>query len=327
MASAPQSPFKLANTARVLSPISITYLLVSFGRSKLIKKFMQILVVVNAVVITLELDHEVSSRGIKYPYVDAFHVFITVCFAFEFVLRISYHVADKGLCYLNPIVYLSKSRHTVEIIVLGCSLAMIFWPSFEWRQRPFIVQVIPTLRIVRLYKMNIELELFYVSIWKVVKRVRHILMMCTGIVCVFGLAGFYMFNEKVPELFGTVESSVFSAFALSTKEDWRSTEQAITDGAGQYASRIYCVLDIVIIGTLFYNVLMATVLENVSNRRQKIEDRKIMECVRLKGYKADMMCIDAHWMKAVQTSTRELGKRWEHDINICNRVLDRWAKK
>ena len=238
------------------------------------KTTMRILVILNSILVIAELSVEIRERGARRPLFEILHIFFTTCFTIDFLMKIAFHVTERGIVYLNPLDFLTQPNHIIELTALITSYLLVLWPALVWRQQPTLFQVTPVIRIVKLFRFSHELKVLYRSTWRTVKHAFPAYMVFVMTLLAFGLAGFYLFRDSVPGLFGSVWDSVFRAFAISTKDSWPKTQLAIEEAVGSLTTRWYAVLDIVFLGIFFYNLVVASVTEKVVNTHKRIGEKE-----------------------------------------------------
>ena len=235
---------------------------------------MRILVILNSILVIAELSVEIRERGARRPLFEILHIFFTTCFTIDFLMKIAFHVTEKGISYLNPLTFLTQPNHIIEMTALITSYLLVLWPALVWRQQPTLFQVTPVIRIVKLFRFSHELKVLYRSTWRTVKHAFPAYMVFLVTLFAFGLAGFYLFSDSVPGLFGSVWDSIFRAFAISTKDSWPKTQLVIEESVGSLTTRWYAVLDIVFLGIFFYNLVVASVTEKVLNTHKRIGEKE-----------------------------------------------------
>ena len=261
-------------------------------KSVLMKSVMRILIVANAITVIMESNFEIEKRGQRKLAFEFLHIFFTICFTFDFLMKILYHISLRGMKYLKPKKFLLQPNHIIEMLVLACSYKVFMHRKHAWRQKPTFIQVLPILRIVKLFRLSRELILWYRTIWPTVKKAFPAYMLFLSTLLVFGFAGFYLFGETVPELFGTPWDAVFRAFAISTKDSWPKTQMIIEERTGMLLTRWFCVLDIIFVGTIFFNLVVASVTDKIVAKHQSIgkkeEERRIAAIEDYRQRKASM---------------------------------------
>ena len=243
-------------------------------KSSCAKTAMRLLIILNCVIVITDLSLQIQQRGLRLPIFDILHVFFTVCFTLDFAMKIAFHVCIWGWEYLHPRKFLRQPNHLIEISILISSYLLFLWPRLVWRQKPTLFQVAPAFRIVKLFRLSHELKLLYRSIWRTVKHAFPTYLLFAVSLVQFGLAGFYLFRDSVPGMFGTPELAMFRAFAISTKDSWPKAQMQIEEGTGSTTTRWYAVLDIMFLGTIFYNLVVASVTEKVVDTHKKIGEHE-----------------------------------------------------
>ena len=96
---------------------------------------------------------------------------------------------------------------------------------------------------------------------------------------IFGLTGFYLFGDKV-KMFGTISDAMLYAFTIATKDSWTRIDLEIEEAIGTKWVRLYSVVNIVILGTVFSNLMVAAFSESMIKAHQNFDSSKKKKEVR-----------------------------------------------
>jgi voltage-gated sodium channel len=111
-----------------------------------------------------------------------------------------------------------------------------------------------------------ELRLIVTTLVKSLPGMMHVVLLMSVIFYIYAVAGFHLYNEHDPELWGTLGLSLLTLFRVVTLEDW--TDVMYTAMEMNPYSWIFFV-SFVVVGTfVVINLFIAVVLNNLDEAKQ-----------------------------------------------------------
>lgn len=134
-----------------------------------------------------------------------------------------------------------------------------------------IARLARLLRVMRLISAIPELRLIVTTLVKSLPGMMHVVLLMSVIFYIYAVAGFHLYNEHDPELWGTLGLSLLTLFRVVTLEDW--TDVMYTAMEMNPYSWIFFV-SFVVVGTfVVINLFIAVVLNNLDEAKQaQLED-------------------------------------------------------
>lgn len=129
-----------------------------------------------------------------------------------------------------------------------------------------IARLARLLRVMRLISAIPELRLIVTTLVKSLPGMMHVVLLMSVIFYIYAVAGFHLYNEHDPELWGTLGLSLLTLFRVVTLEDW--TDVMYTAMEMNPYSWIFFV-SFVVVGTfVVINLFIAVVLNNLDEAKQ-----------------------------------------------------------
>ena len=130
-----------------------------------------------------------------------------------------------------------------------------------------IARLARLLRVMRLISTIPELRLIVTTLMRSLPGMMHVILLMGVIFYIYGVAGFHLYNEHDPELWGTLGLSLLTLFRVVTLEDW--TDVMYTAMELNPYSWIFFV-SFVVLGTfVIINLFIAVVLNNLDEAKQE----------------------------------------------------------
>jgi len=130
-----------------------------------------------------------------------------------------------------------------------------------------IARLARLLRVMRLISTIPELRLIVTTLMRSLPGMMHVLLLMAVIFYIYGVAGFHLYNEHDPELWGTLGLSLLTLFRVVTLEDW--TDVMYTAMEMNPLSWIFFV-SFVVVGTfVIINLFIAVVLNNLEEAKKE----------------------------------------------------------
>ena len=130
-----------------------------------------------------------------------------------------------------------------------------------------IARLARLLRVMRLISTIPELRLIVTTLVRSLPSMAHVLLLMAVIFYIYAVAGFHLYHEHDPELWGTLGLSLLTLFRVVTLEDW--TDVMYTAMDMHPLSWIFFV-SFVIVGTfVIINLFIAVVINNLEEAKQE----------------------------------------------------------
>jgi voltage-gated sodium channel len=209
-----------------------------------------------------------------YPNVDAdyghtLHVLNDV-FLGVFVVELLIRIAAFGK---RPQDFFKNGWNVFDFVVIGAA----FIPGV--RENATILRLIRLLRVVRLASVLPDLRIFLTAIVRSLPAVASLALMTGLLLFVYGMVGWVLFHDELPQRWGTIGRAMLTLFTMLTIEAW--PDQLYAGMAVHSASWIYFVSFILIAGFLLINIFLAVVIGSIEEARDMHRQREHEERVRI----------------------------------------------
>ncbi|MDH5764952.1 MAG: ion transporter [Gammaproteobacteria bacterium] len=210
------------------------------------------LILLNGVILGMETSAEMMANY-DYWLLLANNIILAV-FVVEAVMKII-AVAPR----LN--LYFGSGWNLFDFSVVVLSLLP------ETGEYAMIARLARLLRVMRLISTIPELRLIVATLVRSLPGMMHVIMLMGVIFYIYAIAGFHLFNEHNPELWGSLGISLLTLFRVVTLEDW--TDVMYNAMEMNPLSWMYFV-SFVIMGTfVVINLFIAVVLNNLDEAKQE----------------------------------------------------------
>lgn len=130
-----------------------------------------------------------------------------------------------------------------------------------------IARLARLLRVMRLISTIPELRLIVATLVRSLPGMMHVIMLMGVIFYIYAVAGFHLFNEHNPELWGSLGISLLTLFRVVTLEDWTDVMYNAME-LNPYSWMYF--VSFVIMGTfVVINLFIAVVLNNLEEAKQE----------------------------------------------------------
>ena len=144
------------------------------------------------------------------------------------------------------------------------------------RQNSTLLRLVRLLRIVRLVRVLPDLRVLLLGVWRSLLPLASIAAVTAMILFVYGMVGWILFADELPERWGNIGTAMLTLFVMLTLEDF----PVYMDEAMEIHpwAWIYFVSFILVAAFIVLNVLIGVVLNSMEEareleRRQAIRDR------------------------------------------------------
>lgn len=218
----------------------------------LFEKFIISLIVLNGVILGLETSSRVMAEYAQL--LQAVSDFILLVFIVEAAIKIM-AVAPRLSRYFG------SGWNLFDFSVVVLSLV----PSTG--EFAMIARLARLLRVMRLISTIPELRMIVTTLMKSLPGMMHVVLLMAVIFYIYAVAGFHLYNEHDPELWGTLGLSLLTLFRVVTLEDW--TDVMYTAMEMNPYSWLFFV-SFVVVGTfVIINLFIAVVLNNLDEAKKE----------------------------------------------------------
>ena len=223
---------------------------------KLFDKVIIALIIINGVILGLE-----TSTVLMEGYAHWFKLIsdiILLAFVIEAIMKIT-AVAPRFKLYFGD------AWNAFDFTVVLLSLI----PSTG--EFAMIARLARLLRVMRLISTIPSLRLIVETLVRSLPGMMHVIMLMGVIFYVYAIAGYHLFHQHDPQLWGTLGTSLLTLFRVVTLEDW--TDVMYTAMEMHSMAWIFFV-SFVVVGTfVVINLFIAVVLNNLEEAKQeKLEE-------------------------------------------------------
>ena len=213
-------------------------------------------IAVNAVVLGLQTYDEVESRW--GSLLDGINAACVGVFIFELLIRIASY-------WPRPWDFFRHGWNVFDFVVVGVT----FVPGVA--ENSTLLRLARLLRVVRIVRVLPDLRLLLLGVWRSVPPLASIAAVTAMILFVYGMVGWILFADDLPEQWGNVGRAMLTLFVMLTLEDF-PVYMADAMEIHQWAW-IYFVSFILLAAFIVVNVLIAIVLNSMEEARE-IERRE-----------------------------------------------------
>ena len=205
-------------------------------------------ILVNAVVIGLETSSTVMA------YAGGFLKLLDRAFLLVFIAE----ALAKLYCF-GPKRYFKSGWNLFDFSIVVASLV----PATG--QFATLARLARLLRVLRLVSAFPELRLIVMTLIRSIPSMGHVVVLLSLMFYVYGVAGFYLFNEHDPEHWRTLGIALLTLFRIVTLEDWTDVMYTAME-ASPYAWMYF--VSFVVFGTfVVINLFIAVVLNNLDEAK------------------------------------------------------------
>ena len=207
-------------------------------------------IIVNAIIMGIETSRPLmESYG---PLLMAMNWVIQAIFILEISIR--------WLAYWpRPLTFFRDGWNVFDFTIVTLSLLPVAG-SFATVSR-----LARLLRVTRLVSVSPDLRLIIETMFRSIPSMAHVGMLVSLLIYVYGIVGFYLFNEADPEHWGTLKTALLSVFQMLTLDDWMAMQKAVLP---RYPWAWLFFASFVIVGVfIVVNLFIAVVLNNLETVR------------------------------------------------------------
>ena len=213
-------------------------------------------IAVNAVVLGLQTYDGVVDRW--GDWLDLLNAACLAVFVVELVIRLASY-------WPRPWRFFRNGWNVFDFVVVVAA----FVPGI--RQNSTLLRVARLLRVVRIVRVLPDLRLLLIGVWRSIPPLASIAAVTAMILFVYGMVGWILFGDELPDEWGNVGQAMLTLFVMLTLENWPTyMEDAL---AVEPWAWIYFVSFILVAAFIVLNVLIGIVLNSMEEARE-LERRK-----------------------------------------------------
>jgi voltage-gated sodium channel len=219
-------------------------------------------IAVNAIVLGLQTYEGVAERW--GSLLDGINAACVSIFVVELLTRIASY-------WPRPWEFFRNAWNVFDFVVVGVT----FVPGVA--ENSTLLRLARLLRVVRIVRVLPDLRLLLRGVWRSVPPLASIAAVTAMILFVYGMVGWLLFADDLPEQWGNVGRAMLTLFVMLTLEDFPVYMDAAMD-VHRWAW-IYFVSFILVAAFIVLNVLIGIVLNSMEEareleRREAIRDRR-----------------------------------------------------
>ena len=225
--------------------------------------FIFTVIVLNAIVLGLE-----TYDGIYDRYGSTLELFNEI-FLGIFVVEVLLRISSYGL---KPWNYFRNGWNVFDFVVVFA----VFIPGV--RENASLLRLVRLLRIVRVVSVLPDLRVLVSGMGRALPPIASMAAMAILLMFIYGMIGWKIFGEAIPERWGDIGSAMLTLFTVLTLEGWNEilfTGQEVTRWAW-----VFLVSFVLIASFLLINILIAIIINAVeeardAERTQEAEERLV----------------------------------------------------
>ena len=215
-------------------------------------------IAVNAVVLGLQTYEGVEDRWGRT--LDAVNAACLAIFVVELLVRIAAY-------WPHPLAFFRNGWNIFDFVVIAAA----FVPGI--RQNATLLRLVRLLRVVRLVRVLPDLRVLLLGVWRSVPPLASIGAVTAMILFVYGMVGWILFGDELPEQWGNIGRAMLTLFVMLTLENFPVyMDQAMDVEPWAW---LYFVSFILVAAFIVLNVLIGIVLNSMEEARE-LERRRVL---------------------------------------------------
>jgi len=214
-------------------------------------------IVANAVVLGLETYPEVMDRY------GSTLVLINELFFVVFLVELVLRIASYGR---RPQDFLRNGWNVFDLVVIGAVLI----PGV--REQATLLRLLRLARIVRLVRFLPDARMLVLSVIKSLPSVFSMVVLTVLLMFVYGMVGWALFGDALPESWGTIGRAMLTLFVLLTLENF-PTYLAEAEPVSMLAVPFF-VSYVLVAAFLVFNLLIGIVISSMEKAREQEDERE-----------------------------------------------------
>jgi voltage-gated sodium channel len=214
-------------------------------------------IIANAVVLGLQTYDAIVDR--EGDLLDTLDLLFLAIFCVELMLRIA--------SYRNPAAFFRSGWNVFDFVVI----ALAFTPGL--RESTTLLRLARLARVVRVVRLLPELRVLLVGVVRSLPPLASMAVFVTLILFVYGMVGWSIFGESIPQDWGNIGTAMLTLFVMLTLENFPVYMER---GMDVYPwAWIYFVSFVLIAAFIVINVLIGIVLNSLEEARELERRRRI----------------------------------------------------
>jgi voltage-gated sodium channel len=217
-------------------------------------------IAVNAVVLGLQTYEGVDERwGSELDLLNA------ACLA-VFLVELTIRLASY---WPRPWRFFRDGWNVFDFVVIGAA----FVPGI--RQNATLLRLARLLRVVRIVRVLPDLRVLLLGVWRSIPPLASIGAVTVLILFVYGMVGWILFGDELPEDWGNIGRAMLTLFVMLTLENFPVYMDAAMDV--EPWSWVYFVSFVLVAAFIVLNVLIGIVLNSMEEARELDRRRALRE--------------------------------------------------
>ena len=217
-------------------------------------------IIVNAAILGLD-----TYAGVEERWGDQIFLINAICLGI-FVCELLLRIASYGR---RPWNFLRDGWNVFDLIVIGGA----FLPGV--RENATLLRLVRLGRIVRVVRLLPELRVLLLGVWRSVPPLLSIAVVTGMILFVYGMIGWVLFAEELPQQWGNIGRAMLTLFVMLTLENF---PVYMDQGMAVHPwSWVYFVSFVLVAAFVVLNVLIGIVLNSMEEARETERRRAVRE--------------------------------------------------
>lgn len=217
-------------------------------------------IVVNAVVLGLQTYDAVAERWGRT--LDLLNASCLAVFVVELLVRIAAY-------WPRPLAFFRNGWNVFDFVVIGAA----FLPGV--RENSTVLRLVRLLRIVRLVRLLPDFRVLLLGVWRSVPPLASIAAVTLLVLYVYGMVGWTLFGESLPERWGDIGGAMLTLFVMLTLENFPAYMQEAMEV--EPWAWVYFVSFVLVAAFIVLNVLIGIVLNAMEEARELERRRALRE--------------------------------------------------
>ena len=201
-----------------------------------------------------------------YPVIMAAHetllVRLNVAFYVVFVAELVLRIASYGR---RPQDFFTSGWNVFDFVVIGAAAVPIV------REQTQLLRLLRLARVVRLIRFLPDARMLILTVVKAIPSVFSMMVLTFVLMFIYGMTGWSLFGEELPDAWGTIGQAMLTLFILVTLENF-PTYMAEAQAVSPFAT-VFFISYVVLAAFLVFNLLIGIVITSMEKaRRQEAEE-------------------------------------------------------
>jgi voltage-gated sodium channel len=207
-------------------------------------------IVANAIVLGLE-----TYPGIMAEY-EPLLVGLNVSFYLVFVVELALRIASYGR---RPQDFFTSGWNVFDFVIIGAAAIPVV------REQTQLLRLLRLARVVRLIRFLPDARMLILTVVKAIPSVFSMVILTLVLMFIYGMTGWSLFGEELPETWGTISQAMLTLFILVTLENF-PTYLAEAQAVSPFATAFF-ISYVVLAAFLVFNLI--TAMEKARNQEAK----------------------------------------------------------